>query len=206
MRVVVLEDHQLIGQAIGGLLTEYCSLELVSLCSSPAEAISTMALTPTDLLITDLDLAGESPDEAIAVLLQRNPKARFIVLSAYTGSLALPPELQQSCLGVVDKGQDWMDLQAVLMTWLKDQGVDAPATQALTMEQLSALAPRERRLLLELGRGLVNKELAQRLGLSLSSVETYRKTIASKLGVSGPELVRLAVLLRCTAAQVTPEG
>ena len=206
MRVVVLEDHQLIGQAIGGLLAEYCSLELVSLCTSPAEAISTMALTPTDLLITDLDLAGEPPDEAIAVLLQRNPKARFIVLSAHTRSLALPPELHQSCLGVVDKSQDWMDLQAVLMTWLKDQGVEAPAIQALTMDQLNALAPRERRLLLELGRGLVNKELAQRLGLSLSSVETYRKTIASKLGVSGPELVRLAVLLRCTAALVTPEG
>ena len=48
--------------------------------------------------------------------------------------------------------------------------------------------------------------IVQRLGLSLSSVETYRKTIASKLGVSGPELVRLAVLLRCTATLVTPEG
>jgi DNA-binding NarL/FixJ family response regulator len=205
MRVVVLEDHHLIGQAIGGLLSELCGIELLALCATPAEAISTIASNPTDLLITDLDLAGESPDEAIALLLHRNPKARFIVLSAHTGSLSLPPELEESCLGVVDKAQDWMTLEAVLMTWLKQQSTPSPATQAVDLERLNTLAPRERRLLLELGRGLVNKELAPLLGISISSVETYRKSIASKLGVSGPELLRLAVLLRCTAVQLKSE-
>jgi len=52
-------------------------------------------------------------------------------------------------------------------------------------------------LLEALGRGLVNKEIALELSLTVATVETYRKSVASKLGVSGSELVRIATLYRC---------
>jgi len=123
-----------------------------------------------------------------------------VVLSGFTAERRIPPELQAACLAFIDKANAWSELQAVLQDWLQDQSAAAPLDPVLQQRDWECLAPREKRLLLELGRGRVNKELAQVLGLSISSVETYRKTIAGKLGVSGPELVRLAVLLRCTAA------
>lgn len=45
-----------------------------------------------------------------------------------------------------------------------------------------------------------NKEMAKALGLAVNTVETYRKTISAKLGLSGVELVRTAALHRCTNA------
>jgi len=57
---------------------------------------------------------------------------------------------------------------------------------------------------------LLNKEIAARLDLSVATVETYRKGVAAKLGVSGAELVRIATLYRCLrwsdgqAAQADP--
>ena len=200
MRLLVLDDHLLVAQAVGGLISELCNLELVALCATPDEAIQAITTTEVDLLVTDLDLAGEQPFEVMAALLQRNPSAKVVVLSGFTAERRIPPELQAACLAFIDKANAWSELQAVLQDWLQDQSASAPLDPSLQQRDWECLAPREKRLLLELGRGRVNKELAQVLGLSISSVETYRKTIASKLGVSGPELVRLAVLLRCTAA------
>jgi hypothetical protein len=61
------------------------------------------------------------------------------------------------------------------------------------------LSPRELRVFEALGRGLQNKEIAQLLGLSRYTVESYRKTISAKLELCGPELVRAAALHRCPA-------
>ncbi len=50
---------------------------------------------------------------------------------------------------------------------------------------------------------LVETTIAARLDLSVATVETYRKGVAAKLGISGAELVRLATLYRATAWDVT---
>lgn len=51
-----------------------------------------------------------------------------------------------------------------------------------------------------IGQGMVSKEIARMLELSVSTVETYRKSISAKLDLSGTELVRAAALQRCTNA------
>jgi DNA-binding NarL/FixJ family response regulator len=48
------------------------------------------------------------------------------------------------------------------------------------------------------GKGRQNKEIAKQMALCVNTVETYRKTISAKLGLSGAELVRAAALHRCT--------
>ena len=45
---------------------------------------------------------------------------------------------------------------------------------------------------------MLNKQIAQELGLSVATVETYRKSISAKLGLSGAELVRAAALMRAS--------
>ena len=143
-RCVLVDDHQMVGQAVGGLLSELCNLEL---------------------------------------------------------------------LAVVDKARAWQDLAAVISAWQADSAAEAeppnpsafPATEhpsAVSAAQLplNQLTPRELRVFQCLGRGLLNKEIAQELRLSLPTVETYRKNLSSKLGISGAELVRAAALHRCVSA------
>ena len=59
------------------------------------------------------------------------------------------------------------------------------------------LRPRERSVLELVGLGLGSREIARALGVSLQTVETYRKNVSAKLGLSGARLVRIAVLYRC---------
>lgn len=74
-----------------------------------------------------------------------------------------------------------------------------PAPAALPLNKLT---PREQRVFQAIGKGLLNKQIAQSLKLSLTTVESYRKAICAKLNLSGPALVRAAVLQRLVSIGV----
>jgi DNA-binding NarL/FixJ family response regulator len=199
LRVVVLDDHRMVGQAIAGVLSEVAGLEVIGVCASVGEAGALIRATPPRLLVLDVELGGERYRDAADLLLQLNPRAELLFVTALADQFTLPADLMAKTIGVVNKAQAWDELLAVVQRWWKGRQDDHPELLPGCNQQLSAiylLSPREQRVLRELGCGLLNKEIALRLDLSVSTVESYRKSMAGKLGVSGAELVRLATLHR----------
>jgi len=195
MRFLVVDDHRLVAQVLASLLSEFCALELIGICPSVQQAKTLLSMQRADLLILDLQLPGESWEDAADLFLGANPDGAIVVLSALTSGFVLPQRFRGSVLAVIDKSDAWHALVDCVVAWRIKQGPRLHAT-SLPAAQLAALNAREKTLLAALGRGCLNREIAAELGLSLATVETYRKGIASKLGVSGKQLVRLAVLLR----------
>jgi len=195
LRCLVVDDHQLVAQAVGGLLSELCGLELQAICTSVRDAVARMRACSPDLLILDLCLPGESWQEAAEVFLEGNPSGALVVLSAISTEFVPPENLEGNLLGVVDKTRAWQDLAGVVSSWKTMRQGLTPALLPLEL-----LTPRELRVFLLVGRGLLNKEIAHELGLSVQTVETYRKALSQKLGISGAELVRAASLHRCVMA------
>jgi DNA-binding NarL/FixJ family response regulator len=163
------------------------------------QAIALIHSSPPRLLVLDVGLGGERYRDAVDLLLQRRPQAELLLVTALAAQFTVPIDLQPSTIAVVDKAQAWDQLLAVVTRW-KHGLPDAIATPMQGCEQqlaaIERLSPREQRLFRELGCGLLNKEIAARLDLSVATVETYRKNVTAKLGVSGAELVRLATLYR----------
>ena len=200
LRCLVVDDHRLVAQAVGGLLSELCGFELVAVCHTVAEAITQMERDCPDLLILDVELPGECWQDAAAALQRLNPQGRLVFLTASGDQFKSTPELRSMVLGVVAKSRAWHDLLDVVHGWQRSADAAAlpgnqPGNQAGELP-LQRLSPRELRLFLALGRGLLNKQIAQELGLTMATVETYRKAISAKLNLSGAELVRAAVLHR----------
>lgn len=199
LEALVLDEQRMMGQAIAGVLAEVAGLEVLGICSSSTEACALIRQRPPRLLVLDLHVGSERYRDAADLLHQLRPEAQLLFLTSLTAAFNPPADLAASTLAVVDKTQAWDALVAVLQSWL--QHLPELQLQALPgcAQQLCAiksLTPRERRLLLELGNGQLNKQMAARLGLSPATVETYRKHVAAKLSLSGGELVRLAVLYR----------
>ena len=197
MRVLVVYDHVLVAQAVGGLLSELCDLELQAVCSSAGQALSALELATPDLLIQDVLLPGETWEPVVQDFLRRNNKGSVLFLTALATSFVPPSWLGSALLGVLDKSRAWVDLIALVSQCQRQASAGRSGTASAGMASLERLSPREQRVLHLLGQGLSNRELALALGLSLGTVESYRKSICSKLGISGAELVRLAVLRRC---------
>lgn len=198
---LVLDRQHLVGQAVGGLLAEHCGLELVAVFTSVAQAVVYIENSPPDLLILDVNCEGEHGEtweDAALTLKRANPHGRVIVITDVNEPFQPTSEIEPILLGTVDKNHDW-DHLVRLVTHLQEQ---SPKRSLMSNPQwrlqLDQLSPRELRVFHALGRGLLNKEIAQSLGLSLHTVETYRKHISAKLSLSGGELIRAATLHRCT--------
>lgn len=201
---LVVADHQLCGQAVGGLLSELCGLELVAVCGSVAEARRLMQqASPPGLLLLDGYQAEGSWEDVGSVLKHLHPDGRLILLTGGRNDLKPPREIAPVLLGVVEKERPWQELIDVVSRWQQQHPSAAVRRNLSALEQLQRLSPREWRVFQCLGKGMQNKEIARILKLRVNTVETYRKIISAKLGLSGVELVRAAALHRCI--QVTAE-
>ena len=191
-RCLIVEDQEMFAQLVGGLLRSSCDLEIVAMAPSVADGLAAVDHHRPRLLILDLELPDGSGLAVAEHLLAVVPEARVVVLSAQASAFVCPGDLQQAVIAVVDKTQAWDVLVAQVAAYVREAGL-RPALLA-PLERLSCLTGREREVLGLLGQGDASKAIARRLGLSVGTVETHRRNIAAKLGISGAELIRLAVL------------
>ena len=170
-------------QLLVGMLREIDGMEVVATATTASAGIAACLEQRPSLLILDLTL----PDQdgvAVAVELARvNPAARLIVLSAAASSFVCDPALDPMLHAVVDKIDACETLAAEIRELLGDRS-DADAL----------LTEREEQVLILIGQGLTNGRIAERLGLSVHTVDTHRRNICAKLGMKRGELVRQAAL------------
>ena len=190
LRCLIVEDQLMFSQLLRPMLEAMPGLAVSATASSRAEALALCTGEPPDLLILDLALPDGDGLEVAEALVRRRPDAKVVVLSGQAASFICPRHLQPMICGVVDKTAAFSQLYAVLQRCLKRPS--------------EPLTPRQRQIFGLIGRGLSNKAIAQIAQLSVTTVETHRKTIAQKLGVSGAELVRQASLLAGIAYEPEP--
>jgi len=182
LRCLIVEDQVMFLELLQRLLEGQLGLEVVATASSAATGIAACRLHRPDLLILDLSLADGDGLPVLAALAQWCPRAKAVVLSAQAAGFVCPEALEPLLLGVVDKTATFDTLLRVLQELLPG------GRTALS------LTPAQQRIYALIGLGLSNKQIASRLALSVATVETHRKAIARRVGLSGAELVRSAAL------------
>ena len=182
LRCLIVEDQVMFLQLLHSMLEVMPGLSVVAAATTQAEAIAhCRSADPPDLLILDLALPDGDGLAVAQALAEHHPNPQVVVLSGQASSFVCPAALQPLIAGVVDKTSAFSQLTSVLERCLPQSG--------------TPLTPRQQEIFGLIGKGLTNKEIARAAGLSIATVETHRKTIAQKLGVSGAELVRQASLL-----------
>jgi DNA-binding NarL/FixJ family response regulator len=181
LRCLIVEDQLMLLQLLRTMLQAIDGIRICHTATSQAEALALCRQDPPDLLILDLALPDGSGLAVAEQLVAQKPEAQLIVLSGQASSFICPTALQPMVRGVVDKTSAFRQLQEAI-------GRCLPQRQ-------TPLTPRQREIFRLIGQGLTNREIAERTGLALTTVETHRKAIAQKRGVSGAELVRQACLL-----------
>jgi DNA-binding NarL/FixJ family response regulator len=204
MRCLLVSSRSLFSPLLGGLLAQVCGVEMAVCGPDAAEAIRLIEACRPLLLL--LELTGDEPcpwgQDVLERLLQIRPEARLICLQAEHCSCPDLDRLSQAArralVAAPEGGWDWPQLVERIAKLAAQAGRKGPSRAVLAPQRLQGLAPRERTVLHRLGDGLTSRQIAAELGITLQTVETYRKNLANKLGVSGSQLVRLAVLCRCT--------
>ncbi len=173
------------------LLESEPGIEVVAEAGDVASAIEQVERTRPDVLVLDLHMPGEPSLPAIPRLRETSPETRVLVLTAQRDPSFAGEALRVGAAGYVPKeaaGSQLLEAIGVVAadgTYLDPQlGARLAATSAAASRAASELTEREIEVLRLIARGRTNREMAERLFLSVRTVESHRARIQRKLGRS----------------------
>ncbi len=212
-RVVVVDDHPMVAEGIEALLDSYDDIEVLATLSDGHQIIEQLDALSPDLILMDLNMPGMNGLSATEIILERRPETRILLLSMHD-----TPEYIRSALSHGARGYCLKDVPTeeikhaidVVMgggRYLCNGAEDAMS--ASVPDAREQLTNREQTILLQLASGKSNKAVANTLDISVRTVETHRKNIKRKLGISSTAgLTRYALengVLQGTGAARTTE-
>ena len=187
---VIVEDQLMFLQMLYAMMETMPYFEVVATAQSVAEGIEACELHRPDLLVLDLALADGRGTKVARRLVELHPQAKIIILSGEASTFVCPASLNNHIHAVLDKTQAYDDLAAELKA-LVPKGLGG--SNVRQTDPLHTLSVREYEIFTLIGRGLMSKEIADHLTISLHTVQAHRKRISSKLGTSGPGLTQEAL-------------
>jgi len=201
IRVVVVDDHELVRSGIEMALGLHEDLVLVAQAATGEAAIAVCDETRPDVVLMDLVLPGMDGAAATAEILRRVPRARVLALTSFSDPELIERAIRAGATGYVLKNVSAEELARAIRQTHVGVPTLAPEVAEILMQAMTAppppgalLSEREREVLALLAEGLTNAEIADRLVLSLSTVKTHVSSILTKLGASGrAEVVAIAV-------------
>lgn len=189
--VVLADDHAVVRSGLRLLLESEPAIEVVGEVGDVTATIEAVERLRPDVVVLDLHMPGEPSLPAIPELRQRSPRTRVVVLTAQRDPSYAGEALRLGATGYVPKeaaGGHLLEAIAAVMaggTYLEPQlGARLAATAAAAAGAAPELTARELDVLRLIARGLTNREIAERLFLSVRTVESHRARIQRKLGRS----------------------
>lgn len=205
-RVLLVDDHPIVRQGLMLLINAEPDLTVCGEASTAAEAIRMVAQTAPDIAMIDISLEDRSGVELIKDLRAQSPVLPMLALSMHDESLYAERVLRAGGRGYVMKQEATENMLTAIRRVLSGEIYLSPrmSTQLLNqfaatptgqnVSPLSRLTDREMEVFTMIGRGLSTREIADKLFLSVKTVEAHREHIKEKLSLrSATELIRHAV-------------
>jgi DNA-binding NarL/FixJ family response regulator len=184
--VLIVDDHALVRAGLRARLAGEVDIAPVGEAGTVAEALSLAKRLQPDLILLDLVLPKTSGCDAIGPLRSVAPKSRILMMSAQTAASSVRRALLAGAAGYISKGSSEYALIGAIRRIGAGETYVEPALGARLVigDQVAALQPlseRECDVLCELALGYTNQEIAQRLFISVRTVDTHRAHIMRKL-------------------------
>jgi RNA polymerase sigma factor (sigma-70 family) len=198
IRLLIVDDHQLVRRGIAAVLGGYPHLEVIGEAESGRDAIALHARLAPDVTLIDLRMPGIEGADAIGAIRRRDPRARLIALTTYDGEDDVESAMTAGAMGYLLKGVRPEELVAAI------EEVHAgrrhiPSEIAARLADRNALEPltvREQQILELLVRGRSNQDIAADLKITERTVKNHLTRLFAKLGVESRTQAALVALKR----------
>lgn len=206
--LISVDDHQLVRDGIRALLKDEPGFVIVGEASCEQELMNVLSQITPDVILMDISLPGKSGVEICKLLTETKPDIKIIVLSMYmnedfilnaikAGAKGYLPknttkEELISAIETVNSGKEYFNKEvSEIMIKSYMSNVKKDETQKQSTETLTG---REEEILKLFAEGLTNKEIADKLFISIRTVESHKTHIMQKLELkSTVELIKYAL-------------
>jgi len=207
MRILLADDHTLMRHGLRKIIEEQPDWEVVAETGDGREAVRLALELKPDVAVLDVAMPLLNGIEATRQIARRAPPVRILILSMYSDESYIVQALRAGAHGYLLKDSADVDLiravtavrqgksffSPVVAKVMLDDYVRRLADKGIT-DRFDSLSEREREIFQLIAEGRSNKEIADLINLSVSTVETHRAHIMEKLDVHNTaEIVLYAV-------------
>lgn len=188
IKVLIVDDHPMVADGIQSILESYDDISVVGTCNSARAAIDGLEGFDPDVILMDLNMPDMGGLTATEIVLERRPGTRILALSMHDSPEYIASALGHGAMGYILKDVPTDEIKAAIDAVMAgEQYLCTGARVSLEPKPndgREALTGREQTILLQLAQGRSNKDVALALDISVRTVETHRKNIKRKLGIS----------------------
>lgn len=209
IRLLIADDHTIVRQGLTKLLEGEPGVEVVGEATDGRDAVAkAMDLMP-DIVLMDLSMPGLHGLEATRQISKRLPKTRVLILSMHKNEAYVREALQAGASGFILKDSASEEVMTAIRSVSRGDSYLSPSISRVVIEDYlrlntstttgakslyETLTVREREIFQLLAEGLKNQEIAERLHVSVKTVETHRAHIMEKLNLNNiAELVKYSI-------------
>ncbi len=195
-RLVIVDDHELARAGLRALLTGQKGLELVGEATNGREAVEQCRRLQPDLVLVDVRMPGLDGLATCRIIKQEYPAISVVLITVHENPEYLLEALRAGAAGYVLKDITQRELITTIQYVLRGESIlnkelmirllrrMASETSNPIQPPLERLSPREHEVLQLLAQGQTNREIAQRLTVSVSTIKNHVEHILAKLDVS----------------------
>ena len=186
IRILVVDDHQLLREGIAAVLESQEDMTLVAEAGNGREALESFRRHRPDVTLMDLRMPDMSGIEAIAAIRGEFPNARIVVLTTYSGDVQAAAALKAGAAGYLLKSLVRKELIETIRAVHAGKRRVPPEIATEIAEHVAddSLTRREIEVLRRVAAGQSNKLIAAALEISEGTVKTHMKSILPKLDAS----------------------
>jgi DNA-binding NarL/FixJ family response regulator len=196
LRILLADDHTVVRQGLKALLSSEIDMEVVGEAENGEQAVAMAKKHAPDVVIMDLAMPLMNGLTATKQILRAVPNAKVIVLSSYSDDKCVKDMLDAGATGFLMKESASTELAQAVRNVRRGSRVLSAAIarrvqsniqgafmEAGNVKKSYSLTAREIEVLKIIGEGFTNKEIADRMGISIKTVEKHRQQVMNKLNI-----------------------
>ncbi|MFI5709887.1 response regulator [Kribbella sp. NPDC051620] len=194
LRIVVADDHGIVREGLGALLSAHAGFELVGTAATGAEAVRAAVTLRPDVLVMDIQMPDLTGIEATRELAKGAPEVAVLMLTMFDDDESVFAAMRAGARGYVLKGAAPDNVIRAISAVAAGEAIFGPGVARRALAYLSGprpdqpafpeLTPREREVLDLIATGLGNAAIAHRLSLAPATVGNHITSIFAKLQVA----------------------
>jgi two-component system NarL family response regulator len=206
IEVVLVDDNRLLRQGLSWLLSREMDVAVVGEFGKAAEALEALERLEADVVVMSARLPDMEMVDAVEAVRGARPMARVLALCCGGDRQQVMAMLDAGGGGCLDQSADFMELLHAVRTIAAGGNYISPEIAGILVESyvrreypidengLGTLGTRERQVLQMVAEGRTSREIANRMKVTRSTVESHRRNIMRKLNLKGvAEMTRFAI-------------
>jgi DNA-binding NarL/FixJ family response regulator len=205
IRVLLVEDHELVRAGIRSLLQDLPGIEVVAEAGTGRDASRLVEIHRPDVALMDIVLPDANGLEVAAGIVKQYPETKIIILSMHSNEEYVWQALHAGARGYLLKNSSTSELELAIQSVSRGESYLSPPVSTHLVHDftrrargepssLEALTPRQREILALIARGYSTQQIASELTVSPKTVETHRRQLMQRLDMYDiASLVRYAI-------------